>query len=265
MFAGWLVLIVSPRWREILARSRVGDSLDQGNFPWSRAISEQAVDLSGLLLARQGSCGDRAGRHQGVAGIRTGKRGGAINDPHNTKQRRYDGVVERAPMAGERIERRLAAILAADVAGYSRLIGLDEEGTLTALRSLRRELIDPSIAEHRGRIVKTTGDGVLVEFASVLDALRAAAAVQGEMAARNADTAPERRIEFRIGIHQGDIVVEDGDIFGDGVNIAARLEGIAEPGGICVSARVQEDAAGRLDLDFEDIGDPVLKNIARPV
>ena len=168
-------------------------------------------------------------------------------------------------MAGERIERRLAAILAADVAGYSRLIGLDEEGTLAALRALRRELIDPTIAEHRGRIVKTTGDGLLVEFASVLDALRCAAAVQGEMAARNADTAPERRIEFRIGIHQGDIVVEDGDIFGDGVNVAARLEGIAEPGGICVSARVQEDAAGRLDLAFEDLGEQSLKNIARPV
>ena len=106
---------------------------------------------------------------------------------------------------------------------------------------------------------------MLVEFASVLDALRVAAAVQGEMAGRNADVAAERRIEFRIGIHQGDIVVEDGDIFGDGVNVAARLEGIAEPGGICVSARVQEDAAGRLDLDFEDIGEQQLKNIARPV
>ena len=168
-------------------------------------------------------------------------------------------------MAGERMERRLAAILAADIAGYSRLIGADEEGTVAALRALRRELIDPAIAEHRGRVVKTTGDGMLVEFASVLDALRVAAAVQAEMAGRNADIAPERRIEFRIGIHQGDIVVEDGDIFGDGVNIAARLEGLAEPGGICVSARVQEDAAGRLDLAFEDIGEQALKNIARPV
>src|SRR4051794_16811499 len=168
-------------------------------------------------------------------------------------------------MTGKGMERRLAAILAADVVGYSRLIGLDEEGTLRALRALRRELIDPAIAAHRGRVVKTTGDGMLVEFASVLDALRVAAAVQGAMAGRNADVAAGRRIEFRIGIHQGDIVVEDGDIFGDGVNVAARLEGIAEPGGICVSARVQEDAAGRLDLDFEDLGEPVLKNIARPV
>src|SRR4051794_27562816 len=168
-------------------------------------------------------------------------------------------------MTGKGMERRLAAILAADVVGYSRLIGLDEEGTLAALRTLRRELIDPAIAAHRGRVVKTTGDGMLVEFASVLDGLRCAAAVQGEMARRNADIPVERRIEFRIGIHQGDIVVEDGDIFGDGVNIAARLEGIAEPGGICISARVQEDAAGRLDLDFEDLGEPPLKNIARPV
>ncbi|MGE0260486.1 MAG: adenylate/guanylate cyclase domain-containing protein, partial [Alphaproteobacteria bacterium] len=163
------------------------------------------------------------------------------------------------------MERRLAAILAADVAGYSRLIGDDEEGTLAALRALRREVVDPAISEHRGRVVKTTGDGLLAEFQSVLDALRCAAAVQCEIALRNAAVAAGRRIEFRIGIHQGDIVVEDGDIFGDGVNIAARLEGLAEPGGICVSSRVQEDAAGRLDLAFEDLGDQQLKNIARPV
>jgi TolB-like protein/class 3 adenylate cyclase len=169
------------------------------------------------------------------------------------------------PRGNERVARRLAAILAADVAGYSRLIGADEEGTLAALRAIRRELGDPKIAEHRGRIVKTTGDGLLVEFVSVVDALRCAAEVQAAMAERNAGVAPDKRIEFRIGIHQGDIVVEDGDIFGDGVNIAARLEGLAEPGGICVSARVQEDAAGRLDLGFEDLGEPALKNIARPI
>src|SRR5436309_7861458 len=127
-------------------------------------------------------------------------------------------------MAEGRVERRLAAILAADVAGYSRLMGADEEGTLAALKAYRRELIEPKIAEHRGRIVKTTGDGALVEFASTVDALRCAAEIQEAMAARNAGSAPEQRIEFRIGIHQGDIVVEDGDIFGDGVNIAARLE-----------------------------------------
>jgi adenylate cyclase len=168
-------------------------------------------------------------------------------------------------LAAERVERRLAAILAADVAGYSRLIGADEEGTLARLKVLRREVVDRGIAEHRGRIVKTTGDGMLAEFASVLDALRCAVAVQEAMAERNAGVPPAERIEFRIGIHQGDIVVEDADIFGDGVNIAARLEALAEPGGICISGRVQEDAAGRLDLAFDDLGEPELKNITRPV
>jgi len=161
--------------------------------------------------------------------------------------------------------RRLAAILTADVAGYSRLIGADESGTLERLRALRRELLDPKIAEHRGRLVKTTGDGLLVEFASVVDALRCAVEVQREMTGRNAGVLHDSRIEFRIGINMGDIVVEDGDIFGDGVNVAARLEALAEPGSICVSARVQEDAAGKLDLVFEDLGEQQLKNIARSV
>src|SRR5215472_14493098 len=151
--------------------------------------------------------------------------------------------------------RRLAAILAADVAGYSRLIGADEGGTLQALKAIRAELIDPTIAAHNGRLVKTTGDGLLVEFGSVVDALRCATEVQAGMAQRNAVVPDEERIEFRVGINMGDIVVEDGDIFGDGVNIAARLEGLAEPGGICVSARVQEDAASKLDLTFDDIGE----------
>jgi adenylate cyclase len=161
--------------------------------------------------------------------------------------------------------RRLAAILAADVAGYSRLIGVDEGGTLQSLRSIRAELLDPNIAAHNGRLVKTTGDGLLVEFGSVVDALRCATEVQADMAERNADVPLDNRMEFRIGINVGDIVVEDGDIFGDGVNVAARLEALAEPGGICVSARVQEDAAGKLDLVFEDIGEQQLKNIARSV
>ena len=161
--------------------------------------------------------------------------------------------------------RRLAAILAADVAGYSRLIGADEGGTLERLKALRRELLDPKIAEHRGRLVKTTGDGLLVEFGSVVDALRCAVEVQREMSGRNAGVPSDNRVELRIGINVGDIVVEDGDIFGDGVNVAARLEALAEPGGICVSARVQEDAAGKLDLAFDDIGKQQLKNIARPV
>jgi adenylate cyclase len=161
--------------------------------------------------------------------------------------------------------RRLAAILAADAAGYSRLIGADEEGTLNRLRAIRSDVIDPKIAEHRGRVVKTTGDGLLVEFTSVVDALRCATEIQKAMAAGNAEIAAQKRIDFRIGINVGDVVVEDGDIFGDGVNIAARLEGLAHPGGICVSARVQEDAAGRLDLAFDDLGEQSLKNIARPV
>jgi TolB-like protein len=182
-------------------------------------------------------------------------------------ERRYvehrGGAME--PAGPARVERRLAAILAADVAGYSRLIEADEEGTLGRLRTLRAEVIDPRIAGHKGRIVKTTGDGLLVEFASVVDALRCAAEMQAAMAESNAPLPPDRRIEFRIGINVGDVVVEDGDIFGDGVNVAARLEGLAEPGSICVSARVQEDAAGRLDLAFEDLGEQQLKNIARPV
>jgi adenylate cyclase len=161
--------------------------------------------------------------------------------------------------------RRLAAILAADVAGYSRLIEADEERTLGRLRGLRAEIIDPKIAGHHGRIVKTTGDGLLVEFVSVVDALRCAAEMQLALAEGNVPVPLDQRIAFRIGIHQGDIVVEDGDIFGDGVNVAARLEALAEPGGICVSARVQEDAFGKLDLGFEDIGEQQLKNIVRPI
>jgi adenylate cyclase len=169
------------------------------------------------------------------------------------------------PAGRGRVERRLAAILAADVAGYSRLISADEGGTLERLRALRRELLDPKIAEHKGRLVKTTGDGLLVEFGSVVDALRCAVEVQREVNERNTRVLPDRRIELRIGINVGDVVVEDGDIFGDGVNVAARLEGLAESGGICVAARVQEDAAGKLDLAFDDLGEQQLKNIARPV
>jgi len=144
-------------------------------------------------------------------------------------------------------------------------MGADEEGTLSRLKALRAEVIDPKIAEHQGRIVKTTGDGLLVEFASVVGAVRCAAELQTAMAESNAPLPPDRRIEIRIGIHQGDIVVEDGDIFGDGVNTAARLEGLAEPGGICVSAGVHEDAAGKVDLAFRDLGEQQLKNIARPL
>ena len=168
-------------------------------------------------------------------------------------------------MSAGRVERRLAAILAADVAGYSRLIEADEEGTLGRLRTLRTEVIDPKIAGHRGRIVKTTGDGVLVEFASVVDAVRCAVEVQRAMAECNAGVPADKRIELRIGIHQGDVIVEDGDIFGDGVNLAARLESLADPGGICVSGRVHADVAGKLDVGFEDLGEQQVKNISRPV
>jgi adenylate cyclase len=165
----------------------------------------------------------------------------------------------------ERVERRLAAILAADVVGYSRLMGEDEESTLAALKTLRRELIDPKVKEHHGRIVKTTGDGLLVEFASVVDAVRCAVEVQREMAARNAAVPAARRIEFRMGVNVGDIIIEHGDIFGDGVNIAARLEALAEPGGICISAAAHEQVRDKLDFSFEDMGEQQVKNIARPV
>ncbi len=168
-------------------------------------------------------------------------------------------------MSAERVERRLAAILAADVAGYSRLMGRDEAGTLARLNALRRELIDPKVAEHKGRIVKTTGDGLLIEFPSVVEAVACALAVQQGTGERNAGTPQDQRIEFRIGINSGDVIVEDGDIHGDGVNIAARLEGITEPGAICVSAIVQSQVEGRVDCAFEDQGEQNLKNIARPV
>jgi adenylate cyclase len=168
-------------------------------------------------------------------------------------------------MSEGRVERRLAAILAVDVAGYSRLMGEDEEGTLAALRAVRRELGDPKITEHRGRIVKTTGDGLLVEFASVVDAVRCAVEVQREMVVRNAGVPAGRRIEFRMGVNVGDIIIEDGDIFGDGVNIAARLEALAEPSGICISAAAHEQVRDKLDFSFEDMGEQQVKNIARPV
>ena len=168
-------------------------------------------------------------------------------------------------MAEARVERRLAAILAADIAGYSRLMGVDEEGTLAALKACRRELIDPKIAEHRGRVVKTTGDGALVEFASTVDAVRCALDIQRAMPACNADLPPEKKIEFRIGINVGDIIVDGDDIFGDGVNVAARLESISEPGGICISDVVHQQVSGRVEALFADLGDQNLKNIARPV
>src|SRR6476619_3775627 len=170
-----------------------------------------------------------------------------------------------ALLTDERVERRLAAVLAADVAGYSRLMGLDEEGTLAQLKSCRKTLVDPAIAAHRGRIVKTTGDGMLVEFASAVDAARAAVEVQRAMAGPNADVPQDNRIEFRVGIHVGDIIIDDNDIFGDGVNIAARLESIAEPGGVCISDDAQRQIRGKVDNAFEDMGLQNLKNVVDPM
>src|SRR5215472_12521524 len=161
--------------------------------------------------------------------------------------------------------RRLTAILAADVAGYSRLMGADEEGTHARLQTHFRELVNPKIEEHRGRVVKNTGDGFLAEFASVVDAVRCAVEVQRCMAERNAETPPENRIEFRAGINLGDVIAEGDDIFGDGVNVAARLEALAEPGGVFVSNTVHEHVRDRLPLAFEDLGEHQVKNIARPV
>ena len=168
-------------------------------------------------------------------------------------------------MTEQRVERKLAAILAADVAGYSRLVGVDEEGTLARLKALRRALVDPKIDEHRGRIVKTTGDGMLVQFASVVDAVRCAVEVQRQMVERNAETPEDKRIEFRMGINVGDVIIDGDDIHGDGVNVAARLEGLSEPGGICVSLGVRDQVRDKLDLTFDDAGEQQLKNIARPV
>ena len=168
-------------------------------------------------------------------------------------------------MAEERVERRLAAILCADVAGYSRLMGADEEGTLAALKSHRRKLIDPLIAQHKGRIVKTTGDGMLVEFASVVDAVRCAVVLQQGMADRNANLPEGERIRFRIGINLGDVIVDEGDLFGDGVNVAARLEALAQPAEICVSASVREQVGEKLPIGFADLGEHEVKNIARPL
>jgi adenylate cyclase len=168
-------------------------------------------------------------------------------------------------MADARVERRLAAIMAGDIVGYSRLMGIDEEGTLRQLKAHRKELIDPKITEHRGRIVKTTGDGMLVEFVSVVDAVRYAVDIQRGMAERNANVAADRRIEFRIGINVGDIISDENDIYGDGVNVAARLEALAEPGGISVSRNVHDQVRDKLSFGFEDLGEQTVKNIARPI
>src|SRR4030088_387461 len=168
-------------------------------------------------------------------------------------------------LSSEHVKRRLAAILAADVVGSCRLIGMDEEGALAQLKALRKTLFDPKISDHRGRIVKNTGDGALVEFGSVVDAIRCAVEIQRGMAEQNIDVPQVKRIEFRIGIHVGDIIIADDDIFGDGVNIAVRLESLAEPGGILVSGNCYDYVRNKVNVGFDDIGAHALKNIADPV
>jgi TolB-like protein/class 3 adenylate cyclase len=168
-------------------------------------------------------------------------------------------------LTGERVERRLAAVLAADVAGYSRMMGLDEEGTLARLKAVRKDLVNPALASHRGRIVKTTGDGVLVEFASAVDAVRCAVEIQRGVTRQNDGVPQDARIEFRIGIHVGDIIIDDNDIFGDSVNIAARLEQIADPGGVCISDDAQRQIRAKVDFAFDDMGPLALKNISEPM
>src|SRR5580698_9889291 len=168
-------------------------------------------------------------------------------------------------MTTARVDRRLAAVLAADIAGYSRLMGADEEGTLARLKAFRKTLVDPKIAEYRGRIVKTTGDGMLVEFGSAVDAVGCAVEVQRAMALSNVDVPHVKRIEFRIGIHVGDIIIDDNDSFGDGVNIAARLEGIADAGGICISDDAHRQIRGKTEVAYDDMGHQSLKNISEPM
>ncbi len=168
-------------------------------------------------------------------------------------------------MTGERLERRLAAVLAADVAGYDRLMAVDEEDTLARLKAIRKALVETTIATHRGRIVKTTGDGMLVEFASAVDAAGGAVGVQRSMAARNDGVSPDTRIEFRIGLHVGDIIIDENDIFGDCVNVAVRLKGIAEPGGVCISDDAYRQIRGKVDFACDDLGPQTLKNIAEPI
>ena len=168
-------------------------------------------------------------------------------------------------MEAQRSDRRLAAIFAADMAGYCLAMEADESGTLARLKAHRLEVVDPALAAHRGRLVKTTGDGVLVEFQSAVDAVQCAVDIQRKMLRRNAGVSPDQRVQFRIGINVGDVIVEDGDIFGDGVNVAARLEPLAAPGGICISATVREQMGDRLGVGFEDLGEQTVKNIVRPI
>jgi class 3 adenylate cyclase len=232
----------------------------EDGFALARWLREKSGRVGIIMVTAAGDTIDR------VAGLETGA-DDYIAKPFAPREllARVRSVLRRgAQDASTAATRRLAAILAADIAGYSRLIENDEEGTLARLRSLRRELIDPAVAAHHGRIVKTTGDGLLIEFASVVDAVRCAIAMQRGVAAGNR-AAKAVPIEYRVGINLGDIVIDGDDILGDSVNIAARLEGIAEPGGICLSAAAHDQVTGKIAAEFADLGEQSLRNMVRPL
>ena len=232
----------------------------EDGFALARWLREKSSRVGIIMVTSAGDTVDR------VVGLETGA-DDYVTKPFEPREllARVKSVLRRgAPDREAAPARRIAAILAADVAGYSRLVGDDEEGTVAQLRALRRGLIDPEIDAHHGRIVRVMGDGILIEFASALDAVRCAVAFQRSLA-QIAGAPPERRLQFRVGINVGDVLAEGDDILGDNVNIAARLEAIAEPGGICLSAAAYEQVRGRLDIAVADIGQPELKNIARPV
>jgi class 3 adenylate cyclase len=232
----------------------------EDGFALARWLREKGGRVGLIMVTAAGDTVDR------IVGLETGA-DDYIAKPFSPREllARIKSVLRRgAQGGGTAATRRLAAILAADIAGYSRLIENDEEGTLARLRALRRELIDPAVAAHHGRIVMTTGDGLLIEFASVVDAVRCAIAMQRGVAAGNrAAVAPP--IEYRVGVNLGDIVIDGDNILGDSVNIAARLEGIAEPGGICLSAAAHDQVAGKIDAEFADLGEQSVRNMLRPL
>jgi class 3 adenylate cyclase len=231
----------------------------EDGFALARWLRQKSARIGIIMITAAGDTVDR------VAGLETGA-DDYIAKPFAPREllARVKSVLRRGAQGGTGATRRLAAILAADIAGYSRLIESDEEGTLARLRALRRVLIDPAVAAHHGRIVKTTGDGLLIEFASVVDAVRCAIAMQRGVAAGNR-VASAPPIEYRVGINLGDIVIDGDDILGDSVNIAARLEGIAEPGGIYLSAAAHDQVAGKIDAEFADLGEQNLRNMLRPL
>lgn len=232
----------------------------EDGFALVRWLREKSSRIGIIMVTSAADTVDR------VVGLETGA-DDYVTKPFEPREllARVKSVLRRGgPEREAGLARRIAAIFAADVAGYSRLVGDDEEGTLARLRALRRDLVDPEIGAHRGRIVNTTGDGLLVEFASAVDAVRCAVAVQQGAASAVAEP-PERRIEFRVGINVGDVLADGDDILGDSVNIAARLEAIAEPGGICLSAAAYEQVRGKIEITVADMGEQELKNIARPL